>query len=110
MRTARPPPLPHSGRGPYGRVPVHRGLVQPPPPPLRPRLSVANQLRKESLLKAVIRKPSAVHRNGVTPTASNAMPYATFKVRNTGNTLANEISVATSARTKSLVNPKELGK
>src|SRR5438128_9202295 len=67
MRTARPPPLPHSGRGPYGRVPVHRGLVQPPPPPLRPRLSVANQLRKESLLKAVIRKPSAVHRNGVTP-------------------------------------------
>src|SRR6266478_747212 len=71
MRTARPPPLPHSGRGPYGRVPVHRGLVQPPPPPLRPRLSVANQLRKESLLKAVIRKPSAVHRNGVTPDGQN---------------------------------------
>jgi hypothetical protein len=37
------------------------------PPPLRPRLFIANQLRKESLLKAAIREPSVVHRNGVAP-------------------------------------------
>src|SRR6266851_2539931 len=67
MRAARPVPLPHPDRGTHGAVRVHRGLVQPPSPPLRPRLSVANQLRKESLLRRVNRKPSAVHSTGVTP-------------------------------------------
>src|SRR5208282_1643251 len=69
MRAARPPPFPHSSRGAHGAVRVHRGLVQPPSPPLRSRLSVANQLRKEPRPRAVNRKPSAVHSTGVTPAA-----------------------------------------
>jgi hypothetical protein len=44
------------------------------------------------------------------PTAPNGMPYATFTVRNVGNTVANEIDITTSARVQSSVNPKELGK
>jgi len=43
-------------------------------------------------------------------TASNSIPYATFKIKNTGYTVADEISVATSARTESIVSPKELRK
>src|SRR5437660_2116515 len=93
MRTARPPPLPHSGRGPYGRVPVHRGLVQPPPPPLRPRLSVANQLRKESLLKAVIRKPSAVHRNGVTPVLLEMATEADLEAKHKSSVLHKKMPI-----------------
>ncbi len=39
----------------------------PQSPPLRHRLSVADKLRKEPLLRTVNRKLAAVHSTGVTP-------------------------------------------
>jgi hypothetical protein len=44
------------------------------------------------------------------PTAPNVIPYATFTVRNAGNTVANEISVATSARIQTRTNMKQSGR
>jgi hypothetical protein len=44
------------------------------------------------------------------PTAPNIIPYATFTVRNAGNTVANEISVATSARIQTRTNMKQSGR
>jgi transposase len=38
VRAAGPPPLPDPGRGPDGRLRLHRGLVQPAPAALRPGL------------------------------------------------------------------------
>src|ERR1039458_8208192 len=67
MRTARPPPLQGSGRGTNGDLRLHRGLVQSAPPPLRPRLSFTDQLRKDSATTEFNRKPNTVHRSGVAP-------------------------------------------
>ena len=68
MRAARPSQVPHQGRGPYGRLPVHRGLVQPRAPPFRARLPIAHQLRKERPSTTAVCKPITVHQTGGTPT------------------------------------------
>src|ERR1022692_2134805 len=67
MRPARPPPLQDSGQGTNGDLRLHRGLVQSAPPPLRPRLSFTDQLRKDSTTTEFNRKPNTVHRSGVAP-------------------------------------------
>src|SRR5579864_7155050 len=69
MRTARPPLLQNPSRSAHGRLRIHRGLVQPPSPPCRPRLSVTDQLRKGSANRKPDRKPNTVHRSGVAPPA-----------------------------------------
>src|ERR1039458_1973528 len=74
MRTARPPPLQGSGRGTNGDLRLHRGLVQSAPPPLRPRLSFTDQLRKDSATTEFNRKPNTVHRSGVAPNRLRLLP------------------------------------
>src|ERR1700726_4573328 len=72
MRTARPPPLQNPSRSAHGRLRIHRGLVQSPSPPFRPRLSFTDQLRKDSANRKSNRKPNTVHRNGVAPAIEEA--------------------------------------
>jgi hypothetical protein len=43
------------------------GWYNPPSPPLRPRLSIANQLRKESSAADFVPQPNTVHTNGLDP-------------------------------------------
>ena len=71
MRTARSPEVPVSCRSPDGRLRVHRGLVQSTTAPLRHRISVTRQLRKEP---ATTRSPKSitVHETGATPRLASA--------------------------------------
>src|SRR5207247_1710594 len=52
-----------AGRGPDGRLRVPRGVVQPAPSPLRPRLPVAGQLRTQSGVDSVTAKALTRPRN-----------------------------------------------
>ncbi len=61
MRTARAPPLQDPARGADGGVRVHRGLVQPASAPFRPRLSLADQLRKDTSLTTIKPKLLTLH-------------------------------------------------
>jgi len=47
VQAPRPSPVPDAGRSPDGDLRIHRRLVQPATPPLRPRLPVPHQLREE---------------------------------------------------------------
>ena len=71
MRAARAPEVPVSCRSTDGRLRVHRGLVQSTTAPLRHRISVTRQLRKEP---ATPRSPKSitVHETGATPSLRNA--------------------------------------
>ncbi len=40
--------IPHANRGKDGHLPPHRGVVQPPPAPLRHRVRVPRELREEA--------------------------------------------------------------
>ena len=67
MRAAQPPPVQDPIRGPHGGVRFHRGTVQLSPPPLGARLSIADQLRKESSSRDWFPQANTVYRNGVGP-------------------------------------------
>src|SRR5260370_39708620 len=67
MRAVQPPPVQAQSRGPHGGVRFHRGTVQLSPPPLCARLSIADQLRKESSSRAWFPQANTVYRNGVGP-------------------------------------------
>src|SRR5579864_263221 len=78
MRTARPPALQNPSRSAHGRLRIHRGVVQPPSPSFRPRLSFTDQLRKDAANRKSNRKPNTVHRNGVAPELVEH-PFGTLK-------------------------------
>jgi 3-phenylpropionate/cinnamic acid dioxygenase small subunit len=67
MRAAQQPPVQDPSRGPLGGVRFHRGTVQLSPPPLGARLSIADQLRKESSSRDWFPQANTVYRNGVGP-------------------------------------------
>jgi putative transposase len=50
-----------SGRGAHGSLRFHRGLGQPPSPPLLARLSVADQLRKAPFNSDCLPQPNTVY-------------------------------------------------
>ena len=72
QQTARAPEVPISCRSTYGRVRVHRRLVQPATVPLRHRISVTHKLRTEP---ATPRSPKSmtVHEIGATPTGGRTL-------------------------------------
>jgi hypothetical protein len=47
-RAARPAPLPHPSPGQGGLFRLHRGVLQPPPPPLEPGNAQPHRVRKET--------------------------------------------------------------
>src|SRR5579864_9449998 len=79
MRTARPPALQNPSRSAHGRLRIHRGVVQPPSPSFRPRLSFTDQLRKDAANRKSNRKPNTVHRNGVAPGQLRPVWHARFE-------------------------------
>src|SRR5437762_4432570 len=79
VRAARPPPVPLAGRGSHGRVRLPRRLLQPAPPSLGARLSIADELRTDPRGRRVnqprTRPPNRGNfiRPGHAPVAASAM-------------------------------------